>query len=116
MHGEQTLTMPLCPNPPYGVDPLQSLGTATYGAHLPESRIAESYGPHIELRDNGADLVLPVPEQPPSAFHVSRQGVELLHVKAARWRRTSVLPPSLRPWHGRRAWHDGAALRVRFEA
>jgi arsenite-transporting ATPase len=108
------LTIPLCDGPPQGVGPLRALGEAIYGARSPDTRIADSHGPYIEMHDTGADLVLPLPEQPASAFHVSCQGTEL-QITAGRWRRVFPLPSLLQPMHARRAWHDGDAFRVRFE-
>jgi hypothetical protein len=108
------LVIPLCAGPPQGAARLHNLGEAVYGVRSPELPLAQAQGPYIETRDGGADLVLPVPELPASAFQVGRRGSEL-KIKAGRWRRALPLPPLLQPMHARRAWHDGRVFRVRFE-
>jgi arsenite-transporting ATPase len=108
------LTIPRCADLPQGAAPLHDLGESIYGVRSPELQIAQAQGPYIETRDGGADLVLPVPELPASAFQVGRRGAELM-IKAGRWRRALPLPRLLQPMHARRAWHDGRVFRVRFE-
>jgi arsenite-transporting ATPase len=87
---------------------------SVYGTREPQMVLSAPPEPRVELRDGGADLIIPVPHRPAGEFSVRRRGVDLA-VRAGRWRRTFRLPPVLQPLHGRRAWHDGEVFRVRFE-
>ncbi|MGH2583872.1 MAG: hypothetical protein ACRDJE_03055, partial [Dehalococcoidia bacterium] len=87
---------------------------SAYGTRDPCAVLSPPAVPRVELHDGGADLIIPVPGRPAGEFSVRRRGVDLA-IRAGRWRRTLRLPPVLQSLHGRRAWHDGAVFRVRFE-
>jgi arsenite-transporting ATPase len=108
------LVLPWAAIRPAGCESLAALAAAAYGDLSPVALLAPPPAPRADLHETGADLVLPLPSRPAAEFSVSRRG-QRLTVRAGRWRRTFRLPALFAPLHGRRAWHDGDAFRVRFE-
>ena len=108
------LAMPWTATPPTGAVGLLGLAEALYRGRSPGRLLAAADIPYAAIVDGGADFVVPVPEHPPDEFAVSRRG-ERLQVRVGDWQRLFLLPEPFRGLHGRCAWHDGRAFRVRFE-
>jgi len=99
--------------PPRGQAALADLARLVCAGRDPSAGLSPPRVPRVELTDDGADLLLPLPARPAEQFRVGRSGARLT-VQAGEWRRSLALPAALRGLTGRRAWHDGGGLRIRF--
>lgn len=109
------IVVPWQPAAPVGVSALSHIAELTYATAAPQALLSRPRLPTFVTDATGVELVLPLPSRPPQEFRVRRRQARI-EVTAGRWRRALPLPHCFASWHGRRAWHDGTALRVRLEA